>query len=60
MEITANMLKTKGVSLLGKLLNKYNEVVLFPDKLEKANEMLKTIGLPEFNIDVSKSQSSIK
>ncbi len=28
MEITANMLKTKGVSLLGKLLSKYNEVIV--------------------------------
>lgn len=27
MEITANMLKTKGVSLFEKLLSKYNEVI---------------------------------
>jgi hypothetical protein len=41
-------------------LNKYSEIVLFPDKLEKANEMLKTVGLPEFNIGVAKSQLSKK
>ena len=28
-------------------LNKYKDVVLFPDKLEKANEMLRTVGLPK-------------
>ncbi len=30
-----------------KSLNKYDDVVLFPDKLEKANEMLKKVGLPK-------------
>ncbi len=28
-------------------LNKYDDIVLFPDKLEKANEMLRTVGLPK-------------
>ncbi len=28
MEITANALKTKGVSLLSKLIDKYNEVII--------------------------------
>lgn len=28
-------------------LNKYNDIILFPDKLEKANEMLRMIGLPK-------------
>ena len=28
-------------------LNKYDDVILFPDKLEKANEMLRRIGLPK-------------
>jgi hypothetical protein len=28
-------------------LNKYKGVVLFPEKLEKANEMLKTVGIPK-------------
>ncbi len=41
-------------------LDKFNEVVLFPDKLEKANEMLRTIGLPELNIDTPKSGLSKK
>jgi hypothetical protein len=28
-------------------LNQYDEQVLFPEKLEKANQMLKKIGLPK-------------
>ena len=32
---------------IDKNLNKYDDVVLFPDKREKANEMLRTIGLPK-------------
>jgi len=28
-------------------LNKYDDKILFPDKLERANEMLKKIGLPK-------------
>lgn len=30
-------------------LDKYNDIVLFPDKVAKANEMLKNIGLPKSN-----------
>ena len=32
---------------LDKSLNKYDDKILFPDKLEKANEMLRKIGLPK-------------
>jgi len=32
---------------IDKSLNKYKNIVLFPDKLEKANEMLRTVGLPK-------------
>lgn len=32
---------------IDKALNKYDDIVLFPDKLEKANEMLRTVGLPK-------------
>ncbi len=32
---------------IDKSLDKYRNVVLFPDKLEKANEMLRTVGLPK-------------
>ena len=28
-------------------LDKYDQVVLFPHKLAKANEMLRTVGLPK-------------
>jgi hypothetical protein len=30
-----------------KSLNKYDDKILFPDKLEKANEMLRKAGLPK-------------
>lgn len=33
---------------IDKSLNKYDDIVLFPEKLEKANEMLRTVGLPKF------------
>ncbi len=32
---------------IDKSLNKYNDIVLNPDKVEKANEMLRTTGLPK-------------
>jgi hypothetical protein len=32
---------------IDKSLNKYDDIVLFPNKLEKANEMLRTVGLPK-------------
>ena len=32
---------------INKSLEKYKDEVLFKDKLEKANEMLRTIGLPK-------------
>jgi hypothetical protein len=38
--------KKKPVVLVDKSLDFFNDKVLFPKKLEKANEMLKTIGLP--------------
>lgn len=47
-------MKTKEVAdkkipamLVDKELNKYDNVVLFPEKLAKANEMLKKAGLPK-------------
>lgn len=32
---------------INKSLEKYKDEVLFKDKLEKANEMLRTVGLPK-------------
>jgi hypothetical protein len=32
---------------IDKSLNKYDDIVLFPDKLEKANERLKKVGIPK-------------
>lgn len=39
--------KKVPVIRIDKKLNKYDNVVLFPDKVEKAKEMLQTIGLPD-------------
>ena len=38
--------KKVPVVRVDKRLNKYDNVVLFPEKVEKAKEMLQTIGLP--------------
>jgi hypothetical protein len=35
-----------NIPFYNKSLNKYNDVVLFPEKLAKANEMLRKVGLP--------------
>lgn len=35
------------IVIIDKKLNKFNNIVLFPDKVEKANNMLKTVGLPK-------------
>ena len=35
------------IVVIDKNLDKYNDVVLFPDKLAKANEMLRKVGLPK-------------
>jgi len=32
---------------MDKALNEYDDKILFPEKLEKANEMLRRIGLPK-------------
>ena len=32
---------------IDKSLNKYDNIVLFPEKVKKANDMLKNIGLPK-------------
>lgn len=45
-------LKVKGIIKKSKVridksLNQYEDKILFPDKLEKANEMLKNVGLPK-------------
>ncbi len=39
--------KKKPIILIDKSLDFFNGKVLFPDKLEKTNEMLKKIGLPK-------------
>ena len=48
MKITTELNKRKvPIVRIEKSLNKYDNKVLFPDKLEKANEMLKKVGLPK-------------
>jgi hypothetical protein len=48
MKITTELKKRKiPIVAIDELLNKYDDIVLFPDKLEKANQMLRNIGLPK-------------
>jgi hypothetical protein len=48
MEVTAEIKKRKNpIVRIDKTLNKYDDKILFPDKLEKANEMLRRVGLPK-------------
>lgn len=39
--------KKKQIILIDKSLNFFNDKVLFPEKVAKANEMLKKVGLPK-------------
>jgi hypothetical protein len=48
MKITTELKKRKiPIVKIDNSLNKYDEIIMFPDKLEKANEMLKKVGLPK-------------
>jgi hypothetical protein len=39
--------KKAPIVIIDESLDKYDDIVLFPEKLAKANEMLRTIGLPK-------------
>ena len=48
MKVTEELKKRKiPIVAVDKSLNKFDGKVMFPEKLEKANEMLKRIGLPK-------------
>ena len=48
MNVTEEIKKRKiPVVRVDKSLNIFDDKILFPDKLEKANEMLRKIGLPK-------------
>ena len=48
MKITKELKKRKvPIVRIDKSLNKFDNVVLFPDKLKKANDMLRNVGLPK-------------
>ena len=48
MKVTTEIKKRKApIIRVDKSLNKYDDQILFPDKLEKANEMLRKTGLPK-------------
>ena len=42
-------LRKVPIVLIDKSLDSFNDKVLFPKKLEKANDMLKKVGLPKMN-----------
>ncbi|MDP3913130.1 MAG: hypothetical protein Q8R96_05260 [Bacteroidota bacterium] len=46
--------KRKPIVLIDKSLDFFNDKVLFPRKLEKANEMLRKIGLPKMKKNIRK------
>ena len=51
MKITKELKKRKiPIVAIDKSLEKYDDKILFTEKLEKANEMLKKIGLPKMAI----------
>lgn len=48
MKITKELKKRKvPIVRVDKSLNNYDDKIMFPEKLEKANEMLRKIGLPK-------------
>lgn len=47
MDIKNIDMKKKPIVVIDKSLDFYNNKPLFPEKVEKANEMLKKIGLPK-------------
>jgi len=48
MDVTVEIKKRKiPIVRIDKTLNEYDNKILFPDKLEKANEMLIRVGLPK-------------
>ncbi|SIS99403.1 hypothetical protein SAMN05421796_108147 [Chryseobacterium piscicola] len=50
MKITEELKKRKiTIVAVDKSLDKYDDKILFPEKLAKANEMLKKIGLPKLS-----------
>ena len=58
MKITTEQKKRKiPIVKIDKSLNKYDDVILFPEKLEKANEMLRKVGLPKQWTNISKKNS---
>ena len=56
MNVTAEIENLKiPIVRVEKSLNKYDDKVLFPDKLEKANEMLRKTGIPrQWMIELNK------
>ena len=54
MKPTEINLKRKPIVKIDKSLDFFNDKPLFPEKLEKANDMLKRIGLPESQKAVNK------
>jgi len=48
MKITTELKKRKTpIVKIDKSLNKFDDKIMFPEKLKKANEMIKRIGLPK-------------
>ncbi|MBW8334694.1 MAG: hypothetical protein K0M40_21945 [Prolixibacteraceae bacterium] len=46
--------RRKPIVLIDKSLDFFNDKILFPKKVEKANKMLREIGLPKMKKSISK------
>ena len=59
MKIIAELKKRKiPIVRIDESLNKYDNIVLFPDKLEKANKLLGKVGLPKQWMDSINDRNS--
>ena len=48
MKITKELKRRKiPIVKIDKSLDKYDDIIMFPNKLEKANEMLRKVGIPK-------------
>lgn len=51
--------KKRPIILIDRSLDFFNDKILFPEKLEKANEMLKKIGLPKEGEPAKEDEKSV-
>ena len=50
----------KGFTVDSTLTGKYDDQPLFKDKVDRANHILKTVGLPRFNADLQVARGQVR